>query len=76
MKQVAHKFSTFVLYYDHHNHVARNSYFKDIVLNPVAIVQGAEFKEKWGAFPGSKVRELPDFYKNLHRECDNGAKRP
>jgi hypothetical protein len=66
MNEVAHKFDSFVLYYDHHNHVARNCYEEDIVLNPVNTLPKVLNPRKVDRIPWKVGERLPDFYQNIH----------
>jgi len=64
MNQVAHRFNSFVLYFDHHNHVAKNSYKDDIVLNPINTLPKTLSPRKVPRMVGA---QLPHFYQNIHR---------
>lgn len=66
MNQVAYKFDSFVLYYDHHNHVARNSCEEDIVLNLVNTLPKVLSPRKVYRIPRKVGERLPNFYQNIH----------
>ena len=62
MKQITHKVKNFVLYFDHHNHVAKNS--DDVVLDPIVVLPKVLSPSKV-AHIVKEGEKLLEFYSNL-----------
>ena len=62
MKQITHKVKNFVLYFDHHNHVAKNS--DDVVLDPIVVLPKVLSPSKV-AHIVKEGEKLPEFYSNV-----------
>ena len=72
MKQITHKVKNFVLYFDHHNHVVKNSY--DIVLDPIVVLPKVLSPNKVTHIKKTEAEKVPAFDSKVecmqHDACD------
>ena len=72
MKQITHKVKNFVLYFDHHNHVVKNSY--DIVLDPIVVLPKVLSPNKVTHIKKIEAEKVPAFDSKVecmqHDACD------
>jgi hypothetical protein len=69
MKQITHKIKNFILYFDHHNQVAKK--FNDIVLDPIVVLPKVRSPKKVNYVDKKGGEKLPEFYSNIKCSKDD-----